>query len=83
MESHHLDISKFENFTEWYMGINPRGLLPALVHDGDVHIESNDIIKYVDETFDGQRLYPTDPAEQAYMERIHEAGGRSASVCGR
>lgn len=67
-ESHHLDISKFENFTEWYMGINPRGLLPALVHDGDVHIESNDIIKYVDDTFDGQRLYPTDPAEQAYME---------------
>lgn len=67
-ESHHLDISKYENFTEWYMGINPRGLLPALVHDGDVHIESNDIIKYVDDTFDGQRLYPTDPAEQAYME---------------
>lgn len=67
-ESHHVDISKFENFTEWFMGINPRGLMPTLVHDGDVHIESNDIIKYVDETFDGPRLYPTDPDEKAYME---------------
>ena len=67
-ESHHVDIGKFENFTEWFMGINPRGLMPTLVHDGDVHIESNDIIKYVDETFDGPRLYPTDPEEQAFME---------------
>lgn len=67
-ESHHVDIGKHENFTEWFMGINPRGLMPTLVHDGDVHIESNDIIKYVDETFDGPNLYPTDPDEQAFME---------------
>ena len=59
-ESHHVDIGKHENFTEWFMGINPRGLMPTLVHDGDVHIESNDIIKYVDETFDGPNLVPYD-----------------------
>ena len=67
-ESHHVDISKFENFTEWFMGINPRGLMPTLVHDGDVHIESNDIIQYVDSAFDGPALYPSDPEEQAFME---------------
>jgi glutathione S-transferase len=67
-ESHHVDISKFENFTEWFMGINPRGLMPTLVHDGDVHIESNDIIEYVDGAFDGPKLYPTDPEEKAFMD---------------
>ena len=66
-ESHHVDISKFENFTKWFMGINPRGLMPTLVHDGDVHIESNDIIEYVDGAFDGPKLFPTDPDEQAFM----------------
>ncbi|MBO21081.1 MAG: hypothetical protein CMM26_01685 [Rhodospirillaceae bacterium] len=67
-KSHHVDISKFENFTEWFMGINPRGLMPTLVHDGDVHIESNDIIEYVDGAFDGPRLYPADPEEKAFMD---------------
>ncbi len=67
-ESHHVDIAHFENFTEWFMGINPRGLMPTLVHDGDVHIESNDIIEYVDATFDGPKLFPTDPEEQAFMQ---------------
>ncbi|MGB0572374.1 MAG: glutathione S-transferase family protein [Alphaproteobacteria bacterium] len=67
-ESHHVDIAHFENFTEWFMGINPRGLMPTLVHDGDVHIESNDIIEYVDATFDGPKLFPSDPDEQAFVQ---------------
>lgn len=66
-ESHYIDLGKHENFTEWFMGITPRGLLPVLVHDGDVHIESNDIIEYIDETFDGPSLFPADPDEQAFM----------------
>jgi len=38
-----------ENFTDWYLGINPRGLVPTLVADGEVHIESNDIITLLEE----------------------------------
>jgi glutathione S-transferase len=68
-QSHHIDLPGFENFTDWYLGINPRGLLPALVHDGDVHIESNDIMRYVDATFPGPKLFPEEPAEAAYLER--------------
>lgn len=49
--SHHLDLKKKENVSEDYFGINPNGLVPTLVHDGVVHIESNDIIDYLDETF--------------------------------
>lgn len=49
--SHHLDLIKKENISDEYFGINPNGLVPTLVHDGVVHIESNDIIDYLDETF--------------------------------
>ncbi len=49
--SHHLDLRKKENISEDYFGINPNGLVPTLIHDGIVHIESNDIIDYLDRTF--------------------------------
>ena len=48
---HHLDLRKKENTAEDCFGINPNGLVPTLVHDGVVHIESNDIIDYLDRTF--------------------------------
>jgi len=71
-ESHHVNLMTHENFTDWYLGINPRGLLPTLVHDGDVHIESNDIIRYIDETFPGPRLFPQDEDSLAYVIRSAE-----------
>ncbi|MGE0255426.1 MAG: glutathione S-transferase family protein [Alphaproteobacteria bacterium] len=65
--SHHVDLPGHENFQERYLGINPRGLVPALVHDGDVHIESNDIIRHVDESFDGPRLLPESAGERTEL----------------
>ncbi len=57
--SHPVDIAiKKENTSPWFLGINPRGLVPVLVHDGVVHIESNDVIRYIDESFDGPKLIP-------------------------
>lgn len=47
--SHPINLIKRENNTDWFMGINPRGLVPVLVHDGQVHIESNDILDYLDQ----------------------------------
>lgn len=47
--SHELDIEhKKENIAKHYLGINPRGLVPTLVHNGKVIIETIDILKYVD-----------------------------------
>src|SRR5271166_6413608 len=57
-ESHLVDLSTNENFGPWFLGINPRGLVPVLVHDGAVHIESNDIIQYLEERFPAPRLIP-------------------------
>jgi len=57
-ESHVIDIMHNENLGEWYLGVNPRGLLPSLVHDGAVHIESNDILVYLDKAFPDPALIP-------------------------
>jgi glutathione S-transferase len=57
-QSHHVDLHSNENFTPWFLGINPRGLVPVLVHDGAVHIESNDIIEYLEKTFPEPKLIP-------------------------
>jgi len=50
-ESHHINVGEKENVSDFYLGVNPRGLVPVLVHDGAVHIESNDIIAYLDAAF--------------------------------
>jgi glutathione S-transferase len=57
-ESHHIDLPGNENFKPWFLGINPRGLVPVLVHDGAVHIESNDIIEYLEKAFPQPKLIP-------------------------
>ena len=57
-QSHHIDLPGNENFRPWFLGINPRGLVPVLVHDGAVHIESNDIITYLEKAFPEPKLIP-------------------------
>ncbi|MDE0819186.1 MAG: glutathione S-transferase N-terminal domain-containing protein, partial [Pirellulaceae bacterium] len=39
-ESHHIILAKRQNITEEYFGINPKGVVPSLVHDGKVITES-------------------------------------------
>jgi GST-like protein len=63
--SHHLDTRLGEHITPEYFGINPKGLVPALVHDGDVWTESCDIIRYLDDTYPIPRLTAADALQQA------------------
>jgi glutathione S-transferase len=56
--SHHLDLPKREHITPEYFGINPNGVVPTLIHDGVVIIESDDIIDYIDKTFPNPPLRP-------------------------
>lgn len=46
--SHPINLARDAHVTPWFLGINPRGLVPVLVHDGQVHVESNDILAYLD-----------------------------------
>ncbi|MCY4395345.1 MAG: glutathione S-transferase family protein [Rhodospirillaceae bacterium] len=57
-EAHPIDLPKGENLSARFLGINPRGLVPTLVIDGDVHIESNDIVTLLDRRFPVPRLIP-------------------------
>ena len=65
--SHPVNLAKQENYSDWFLGINPRGLVPILVHDGVVHIESNDILSYLETTFAEPLLMPQ--AHKAEIER--------------
>ena len=56
---HHVDLTTHENKTEYFLGINPRGLVPVLVHDGKVIVESNDIVQYLDDAFGPESSIPT------------------------
>jgi len=58
--SHVIDIAAKQNLSPWFLGINPRGLVPVLVDDGHVHIESNDILLYLEDQFPDPALMPRD-----------------------
>jgi len=58
--SHHLDLKKKENISDDYFGINPKGLVPTLVDKGVVHVESNEIIDYLDATYPEPSLRATE-----------------------
>ena len=57
---HHLDLKRKENISDAYFGINPNGLVPTLIDNGVVHIESNDIIDYLDLTYPEPSLRAAD-----------------------
>lgn len=66
---HVIDISPrgLEHMTEEYQSIHPSGLVPAMVHDGQVIVESIDIIDYLDEHFPEPPLRPADDAKHSEM----------------
>lgn len=79
--SHHLDLSKNEHITTEYQAINPKGVVPTLVYDGEVVVESNDILYYLEEKFPQPSLIPDDDAKRTAMEAIiHFSGTAQTSI---
>ena len=64
--SHHVNLTKNEHTTPEFQALNPKGVVPVLVHDGKTINESNDIITYIDETFAGPRLMPAGADNRAF-----------------
>jgi glutathione S-transferase len=63
-ESHIVDLRMAENATKEFQQINPNGVVPALVHDGTVIVNSVDILAYLDETFGRGSLRPAELEDQ-------------------
>ncbi|MEE2661808.1 MAG: glutathione S-transferase family protein [Pseudomonadota bacterium] len=66
-KSCYIDLFNFDQMTPEYLAINPDGVVPTLVHNGEVICESMVIIEYIDDAFDGPSLKPDDPLQTARM----------------
>lgn len=62
---HYIDILKGEQFRPEYVKINPKSVVPTLVHDGVIVRESTNICEYLDDVFDENRIRPADPVRRA------------------
>ncbi|MCL4146458.1 UNVERIFIED_CONTAM: hypothetical protein GTU68_001254 [Idotea baltica] len=64
-----VDSTKREHLSDWYLKLNPHGVVPTLIHNEDVIIDSSVIIEYLDEVFPNKSLTPSDPVERAKMRK--------------
>ena len=64
---HYLDILKGEHFTPEYLKLNPKAVVPTLVHDGQVLVESTVICEYLDDEFPQVPLKPRKSMDRARM----------------
>jgi glutathione S-transferase len=66
-KSHYVDPFKGEQFRPQYLKLNPLAVVPTLVHNGAVLIESTVICEYLDEEFPDPLLKPRDSMARARM----------------
>lgn len=62
-----VDLSKFEHLEPWYLALNPNGVIPALVVDGEPVVESTVICEFLDEIAPDPPLSPDTALDRARM----------------
>jgi glutathione S-transferase len=58
---HYVDLLRGEQFDRRFLAVNPRAMVPALLHDGHTIVESTVICEYLEEVFQEPALYPDTP----------------------
>lgn len=66
-EEKKLDLFKGDQLTPEYKKLNPNGVVPTLIHDEEIIIDSSVIIEYLDELFPEVSLSPATAAGRAHM----------------
>tara|TARA_Y100000588_G_scaffold92212_1_gene99632 strand:- start:568 stop:1374 length:807 start_codon:yes stop_codon:yes gene_type:complete len=66
-EGHYLDILKGDQFDPTYVKLNPKAVVPTLLHDGKIIVESTLICEYLDDVFPEPKLRPTNPLDLVKM----------------
>ncbi len=82
-KAHYIDILKGDQFDPEYVKINPKSVVPSLIHDGNIINESTVIMEYLDLAFPEKKLTPENPLEyvktrywtKALDELLHPACG--------
>jgi glutathione S-transferase len=64
---HYIDILKGEQFDPAYTQLNPKAVVPTLVHDGEIIVESTVINEYLDQVFPAPPLKPAGAVAGARM----------------
>ncbi len=62
-----VDLMTQEHLTPDFLKINPKGLVPVLVHDDVPISESTVILEYLEDAFPGKSLRPSSPLATAWM----------------
>lgn len=62
-----IDLRNGDVMNPDYLKLNPGGVVPTLIHDGEVLIESTTIIEYLDEVFPEPPLKPATPLARQRM----------------
>ena len=62
-----VDLRRREHLEDWYLSINPNGVVPALTHDGTAILDSSVICEYLDEAYPDRPLSPPTAAGRAHM----------------
>ena len=67
--SEYIDLFNNEQYRPDYLKLNPKGVVPTLLHDGNAIIESTLICEYLDQTFPEPPLVPVSAYARSQMRR--------------
>ena len=68
-----IDLTRNAQHDPAYLALNPTGVVPTLINDGEVVIESTLICEYLDEVYPQRSLMPAIPLARAEMRRWSKA----------
>ncbi len=66
-EATEMQFWKSDHLTPEYLEINPNGVVPSLLHDGEPILDSSVIVEYLDDVFPDVRLTPNGHLDRARM----------------
>jgi glutathione S-transferase len=62
---HYVELLAGEQFAPEFLAVNPKAVVPVLIHDGAVIPESTVICEYLEEVFPAHPIYPRSALERA------------------